>query len=133
MKTGTLLKKWAVVFLSVLMMISLFAIPVLAEDDHGHDHTSTSVFNSTEKIVLLAIFGVILVAAIVLCIIFREKVGKFLRVYKSESKKIVWLSWDQTKKSTLVVLVVLVACAVAICLIDLGLSQGFIAFINLFK
>ncbi len=134
MKTGTLLKKWAVVFLSVLMMISLFAIPVLADDDHGHDHsTDTSLFTKTETIILVAIFGVILVAAVVLCIIFREKVGKFLRVYKSESKKIVWLTWNQTKKSTLVVLVVLVVCAVAICLIDLGLSRGFIAFINLFK
>ncbi|MBQ8432079.1 MAG: preprotein translocase subunit SecE [Clostridia bacterium] len=132
MKTGTLLKKWTVALFSVLMMISLFAIPVLADD--GHDHsTDVTAFTKTETWILLGIFGVLLIAAIVLCVIFREKVGKFLRVYKSESKKIVWLTWNQTKKSTLVVLVVLVVCAVAICLIDLGLSQGFIAFINLFK
>jgi len=44
----------------------------------------------------------------------------------------VWLSWDQTKKSTLVVLVVLIICAVVICLLDYGLSKGIMAFIDLF-
>ena len=88
---------------------------------------------STNAIVWIVLGGVVLVAAVVLCIIFREKVGKFFRVYKSEIKKIVWLPWDQTKKSTLVVLVILIICAAAICLVDLGLSRGFLGFLKLFQ
>ena len=117
-----------------------------AETDHDHDHeeettgSSASTENKTEEkkgmstqtIITLCIFGVLIVAAVVLGIIFREKVGKFLRVYKSEAKKIVWLPWDQTKKSTLVVLIVLVACALAICLLDFALGQGYLAFLKLF-
>ena len=87
----------------------------------------------TGAIIGIVIAGVIVVALVILCIKFRENIKKFLRVYKSEAKKIVWLSWDQTKKNTWVVLVVLVLCALAICLIDFGLSKGFLAFIDLFK
>ena len=87
---------------------------------------------STTTIVWLIVGAVILVIAVVLCIKFREKIKKFLRVYKSEAKKIVWLPWDQTKKSTLVVIVVLLICAAAICLLDFGLSKAILAFINLF-
>ena len=88
---------------------------------------------STRAIIWIVVGGVVLVAAVVLCIIFREKVGKFFRVYKSEIKKIVWLPWDQTKKSTLVVLVILIICATVICLVDLGLSKGFLGFLKLFQ
>ena len=117
-----------------------------AETDHDHDHeeettgSAASTENKTEEkkgmstqtIITLCIFGVLIVAAVVLGIIFREKVAKFLRVYKSESKKIVWLPWEQTKKSTLVVLLVLVLCALAICLLDFALGQGYLAFLKLF-
>ena len=108
----------------------------------NEEETTGSSSTSTEKkedkkmslgnIITLCIFGAIIVAAAVLGIIFREKVGKFLRVYKSEAKKIVWLPWDQTKKSTLVVLLVLVICALAICLLDFALGQGYLAFLKLF-
>ncbi len=87
----------------------------------------------TTTLVSLIFVGVLLIVAVVLGIKFQDKVKKFLRVLKSESKKIVWLPWDQTKKNTWVVLVVLVLCALAICLIDFGLSKGILAFINLFN
>ena len=83
-------------------------------------------------IIAIAIAAAVAVVAVILCIKFREKIKKFFRVYKSETKKIVWLPWNQTRKSTLVVLFVLIACAAAICLVDIGLSKGFLAFINLF-
>ena len=130
MKTGNLFKKWTAVLCAVLMMISLFAIPVFA--DEAAPATDNKGL-STGTIVGLIVAAVLLVVAIVLCIVFREKIGKFFRVYKSEIKKIVWLPWSQTKKSTLVVLVVLIICAIAICFIDLGLSKGFLAFIKLFS
>ena len=81
----------------------------------------------TGTIIGIVIGAVLLAVAIVLCIKFREKIKKFLRVYKSELKKVVWLPWDQTRKSTLVVLVVMVVFAVAIGLLDWGLSEGFLA------
>lgn len=88
---------------------------------------------TTGQIVGIVIAAVVLAVAIVLCIRFREKIKKFLRVYKSELKKVVWLPWDQTRKSTLVVLVVMVVFAVAICLLDWGLGEGFLAFVDLFN
>ncbi len=88
---------------------------------------------STATKVWLIIAAVAVVAAIVLCIVFRKKLAKLLRVYKSEVKKIVWLPWPQTKKSTLVVLITMLVSAAAICLLDLGLSRGFLAIIGLFK
>lgn len=99
----------------------------------GADATAESKGLSTAAIIWIVVGGVVVVAGVVLCIVFREKVGKFFRVYKSEVKKIVWLPWNQTCKSTLVVLVILVVCAAAICLVDLGLSKGFLAFLKLFQ
>ena len=122
---------------AILMMISLFALPAFAEDDHeGHDHatettTTTTTDNSkTALIVWIIVGGVLVVAGVVLGIKYREKIVKALRVYKSEFKKVSWLSWKDTKKSSLVVLGVLVACAVVICLLDLGLSKGLLAMVQ---
>ncbi len=118
-----LMKKWMLALTAMLLVISLFAIPAFA---HEADAAAEDAANrlTTAEIVWLCIGGAAVLAAIVLCIIFREKVAKFFRVYNSERKKIVWLPWDQTKKSTWVVLVVLAAAAAAICLLDFGLFKG---------
>ena len=121
---------------AVLMMISLFALPAFADDHAGHDHDHEEEVAqeglSTAAIVWIVIGGVLVVAGVVLGIKFREKIAKGLRVYKSEFKKVSWLSWKDTKKSSLIVLGVLVACALVICLLDLGLFKGFLALINAF-
>lgn len=143
------------VLMAMFLLLSLTVLPAFADDDTvttgseestettGSDVTpSTTSSSSTDEtstklpvqtIVWLAIGGVALLAAIALGIVFRDKLGKFFRVYKSEIKKIVWLPWNQTCKSTLVVLVILIVCAAAICLVDLGLSKGFLAFLKLFQ
>ncbi len=128
MKTGALLKRWAMTGLVMVLTIILFAIPAFAAEEAAADAEK----DFTKQLVGIIIAAAVVVAAVVLGIVFREKLKKFFRVYKSESKKIVWLPWDQTRKSTLVVLVVLVVCALAICLLDFGLSKGYLAFINLF-
>ena len=130
MKTGILFKKWTAVLCAVLMMISLFAIPAFA-DEAASGQESSGI--DAGLLIGLIIAAVILVVAVILCIRFRENIGKFFRVYKSEAKKVVWLPWNQTKKSTLVVLVVLIVFAVAICLIDLALSRSFLKFVELFS
>ena len=129
MKTGILFKKWAAVLVAALMMISLFAVPAFAEEAVNEEPQGIN----TGLLIGLIIAAVVLVVAVILCIRFRENIGKFFRVYKSEAKKVVWLPWNQTKKSTLVVLVVLIAFAVAICLIDLALSRSFLKFVELFS
>ena len=127
MKTGKLLKKWMTAVISAILTISLFAIPAFAED--GAAEKSPIKWG---LIIGLAIGAIVLIVAAILCIKFWDKIKKFFRVYKSESKKVVWLSWAQTKKSTLIVLAILAVCAIVICLLDLGLSQGILAFIKLF-
>ena len=112
------------------MMISLFAIPAFA-DEAASGQESSGI--DAGLLIGLIIAAVVLVVAVILCIRFRENIGKFFRVYKSEAKKVVWLPWNQTKKSTLVVLVVLIVFAVAICLIDLALSRSFLKFVELFS
>ncbi|MBQ9131520.1 MAG: preprotein translocase subunit SecE [Clostridia bacterium] len=156
MKTGALLKRWAVAFLAVVLMISLFAMPVCAEETTGETTAETTAETTGEvgteaetkadssdsknekkgldagAIVGISIAAVLVIAIVVLGVKFRENIKKFLRVCKSETKKIVWLSWDQTKKNSLVVLIVLIVCAAVICLLDYALQQGFLAFIGLF-
>ena len=83
--------------------------------------------------VWLVVAIVAVVAAIVLCIIFRKKIVKTVRVYKSELKKIVWFPWPQTRKSTLLVWVVLLISALVICLLDLGLYEGLLELLKLVK
>ena len=119
---------------AILMMISLFALPAFAHEGEDHDHaeetTTTTGNDNTALIVWIIVGGVLVVAGVVLGIKYREKIAKALRVYKSEFKKVSWLSWKDTKKSSLVVLGVLVVCAIVICLLDLGLSEGLLAMVR---
>ena len=55
------------------------------------------------------------------------------RGFKSEVKKIVWPSWKQVLKNTLVVLVVVVICAIIIGVLDYAFSQGIISLTKLFS
>ena len=111
----------------VLMMVSLFALPAFAADEHeGHDHAANLV-----QIIPWAVLGGVIVIGVAVLLIKRpEKIFKGLRVYKSEFKKVSWLSWKETKKSSLIVLGMLAACALVICLLDLGLYEGMIALIK---
>ena len=61
------------------------------------------------------------------------KVGNAWRGFKSELKKIVWPSWKQVLKNTLVVLVVVVICAIIIGVLDYAFSQGIVALTKLFN
>ena len=79
------------------------------------------------------ILGAILVLVIVLAIRNRAKVSKVAGEYESEVKRVTWLSWAETKRSTIVVLIALIVCALVICLLDFGLSEGINAIIRLFQ
>ena len=55
------------------------------------------------------------------------------RGFKSETKKIVWPSWKQVLKNTLIVLVVVIICAVIIGALDYAFSGGIQALAELFN
>ena len=67
---------------------------------------------TTGNIVALVIGAVLLAIAVVLCIRFREKIKKFLRVYKSELKKVVWPSTQTLTNNTAITLFVTILAAV---------------------
>ena len=79
---------------------------------------------STGTIVSIAIVLVIIVVAAVYCIKNREKVAKFFRECKSELKKITWTPKNQVAKNTFVVIVVVIAAAIFVALLDLLFSTG---------
>ena len=103
--------------------------PHAGHDHEGHDH-ATENNNLVQIIPWAALGGVVVIGIAVLLIKCPEKIAKGLRVYKSEFKKVSWLSWKETKKSSLVVLGMLAAFALVICLLDLGLYEGLMALIN---
>ena len=65
----------------------------------------------------------------------KEKKEKkdFWRGFKSETKKIVWPTWKQVLKNTLVVLVIVIVCAVIIGALDYAFSGGIRALAQLFS
>ncbi|MCQ2427633.1 MAG: preprotein translocase subunit SecE [Clostridia bacterium] len=79
---------------------------------------------------LIVTLAVIAIAVIVFVIFyfakasFREKVQKFCRDYKSELKKIVWSPARDVKRNTIAVIVIALAFALAIGLLDLVFSKG---------
>ena len=151
MKANKILVSLLTLVLTVALMFSLFSVSVFAEDasssttgssssstaddDHaGHDHgEEKKEFNLVETIISLSIVGVVAIAVAVYCIVKREKVGKFFRALKSEMKKIVWFSWNDTKKNSIVVIVAVVIIAAFIGLLDLAFNNGVEILYNLFN
>ena len=134
MNMKNLLNRTLALICVVLMMVSLFALPAFADEHEGHDHATTTTDANLVKIIpWIVLGGVVVVGVAVLLIKCPEKIAKGLRVYKSEFKKVSWLSWKETKKSSLIVLGMLAACALVICLLDLGLYEGMVALIQKLK
>lgn len=129
-KKGVL--RWFVFGLFGLMYLALLAIPFVTTYRSTVSLGDKFVM-STGNIVVEGILGAILVAVIVLGIRNRAKVSKVAGEYESEVKRVTWLSWAETKRSTIVVLIALIICALVICLLDLGLGKGILALIGLFQ
>ena len=122
--------------LTVALMFSLCTLGVFAEGETttaGTTGTDAAAKDLTGMIISLSILGVIVIAVTLFCIIKREKVGKFFRSLKSETKKVVWLPWNQVRKNSIVVIIVVVLVAVVIGVLDFAFSQGIITLGTLFK
>ena len=97
-----------------------------AEREAKEEKTKTLIINGV-------IIGVILLIIVILVIKFHKKLGDFLRSVKSELKKIVWSSKENTRKGFLVVVVVAVAVAIVLALIDLAFNTGISMLADLFN
>ena len=62
----------------------------------------------------------------------KGRVKEAWRGFKSETKKIVWPTWKQVAKNTLVVLIVVVIFVVLIGILDYAFSHGMQALTELF-
>ena len=98
-----------------------------AETDAKDSKTAVEARNTLiiNGVIIVCIFAV----AIALIIRFHKKLGEFLRSVKSELKKIVWSSKENTRKSFIVVIVVSVVIALGIFLMDTAFKYG-ISFLN---
>ena len=104
-----------------------------SSNNSTNNSTSTTDKTITETRNTLIINAVIIVCIIAiaaaLIIRFRAKLFAFLRSVKSELKKIVWASKENTRKSFIVVAVVALVVAFAIFLMDTAFEKG-IAFLT---
>ncbi len=123
--------KWSVIIAASLIYAAILAIPFLNTVTNKEAKGLLGILTVGE-IIVLGILVAILVAAIVFVLKKKERAAKMVSEYESEIKRITWLSWKDTKKSTVVVLIGMVVCAAVISLLDVGLAKGFLAFITLF-
>jgi preprotein translocase SecE subunit len=62
---------------------------------------------------------------------YRDGLAKWLRSYKSELKRIVWMPWPEVRKNTIVVIVVITILGILIAMLDFVFSKGIIALGNI--
>ena len=108
-------------------------------EDHDHENEGKNFWqknfmrkNAEGKEVLyvtkIVVWGLViagLIAGVVFCIVKREIAVAYLRALNSEKKRIVWSSWKETRKNTLVVLAVVAAITLVIFLFNMVLEKIF--------
>ena len=112
-------KKSLMLFLISCLILSLtFCLGIAAEDGAGEGKIETIT------LVSLIVGGVVLLAAIVLCIVKRKKLMESLRAYRSEMKKITWFSWNSVWRCSILVIVVCLITAVLVGLLDIAFFEA---------
>ena len=86
--------------------------------------TSAADAKRTTLIINAIIIAVIILIGVILIVKFRAKLGDFMRSVKSELKKIVWSSKENTRKGFIVVVVIAVIFAIMLGLIDFAFNTG---------
>lgn len=104
-------------------------------DTEAVDKSDAEAAQKTKKTLIInaVIIGVIIIIGVLVFIKFRVKLMEFFRSVKSELKKIVWSSKEQTRKGFLVVVVVTVIFAVGLLIIDLAFQQGISYLVKIFQ
>ncbi len=122
--------KWSMIVLAALIYVAIGAIPFV-NSVHGTGRKILWAL-SVGEIIVLGVMLAILIAVVILGLKKRAKVASVIREYESEVKRVTWFPWKDTKKSSVVVIIALIICAAVICLLDLGLANGLLAFVKLF-
>ena len=86
----------------------------------------------TRGIINLCVGAVILIALAALIIAFRGKIPSWWKGLKSECGKITWCPKEKLRKNTLVVVIIILAIALAIGVLDFVFSRGMILLGELF-
>ncbi len=98
-----------------------------ASTDTSTEDSTAATSNTPWGLIIVCALIVIFVIVCIICAKVQNKFGlwviKVLRDYKSEFKKITWLSPKDLLKQTGVVLVILIAAAVVLGLLDWGFSS----------
>ena len=138
--------KWGAIILAALIYLAICAVPFLqynptvasvnSANAKSENFQIRPIWTMNDKVILtlgevivLGVLVAILAAVLVFLLKNREKTASVIREYESEAKRITWLSWKDTKKSSIVVIIGLVVSSTIICFLDLGLSTGFFAFV----
>ena len=127
--------------LAIVTMLSIFTLSVFAAEEAATTTTEAAVTTTapadtatksegalkTYEIVSLVVLGAIIVVAAV--VVFgiptvRKKVFSLFRNLKSEWKKIAWYSWKNTRKGTIVVVVLVIAITAVIVLLTTLFPEG---------
>lgn len=110
----------ALFLVSCLILCVFFCFGVSAADAAETEGEGISTF----ALVSIIVGGVVLVAAVVLCIVKRKKLAESLRAYKRELKNVTWFSWKNVVRSTIFVIVAILVVAAVIGVIDFAFFQG---------
>ena len=86
----------------------------------------------TRGIINLCVGAVLLIALAALIIAFRGKIPSWWKGLKSECGKITWCPKEKLKKNTFVVVIIILAIALAIGVLDFVFSRGMILLGELF-
>ena len=120
-------KKILVLLLTLCLAVSILTLGVSAEDGSA----ATGVFGTnmdTFTFVSLIVAGVLLIAALVICIIKRKAVLEAIKAYKSEFKKITWYSKKNVVRGTVFVIVSVVVIALVVGLLDIVFFEALIIY-----
>lgn len=121
-------KRALILLLTFCLTVMSLCLSVAAEETTAEPAKGLS----TAAIVSLVIGGALLIFAVIMCVVKREKVAESLRSYKSEMKKITWFPGKQVVACTVFVIVSVIAIAVVVGLLDYAFFQGQNALPSLF-
>lgn len=117
-------KSLALFLVSCICLSLIFCLGIAADDNTSTMQPSPIPGMDLFTFISLCVLAAALIAAIVVCIIKRVKVIEALRAYKSEMKKITWFPWKAVWRSSLFVIVAVVAIGLTIGGIDILFLQG---------
>ena len=95
-----------------------------AESEAPKEESSSSI---PWKLIITIAVAVVIVAVLFILTRtktkFGQKIAKFFKDYKSETKKITWMPWKELVKATATVLVILAVAAIFVGLLDFAFSS----------